>query len=280
MPIKLITNEGPPVVQQSFDSPTVYFDHWAIRCFSDDSQLQDRIVNAIKNKQGTFVLSITNWAELSGPSDHRDAEAAESFLERLMPNIYLTSNTDKPMEDRFRTTYEGDRGRPSPDIENLKHLGEQSIMAGTNLTLNGVVTQAYATRDDVSPVFAKANHEIQEALRTQKADPVFVEKARRSVPDMNRPKTQVVMGELMRAWILDPIATITVNDVVDWQHSIVPISYCDYVLLDGKWEQRVQEMKRRLAKHGVNIKLAKCFSKKRDGVNRFLKDIELFSPRH
>ncbi len=276
MPMELFKDNGELSVRQSFDSPTVYFDHWAIRCFSDDSELQNRIVNAIKTKQGTFVLSNTNFGELARPSDRRNAEAAEAFLDRLMPNVYLTNNTDKAMETRSHAQDEGDSMIPSPDSWTLKFVMEQSILAGIALSLRGIVSLAYSTRDDVLPVFDNVNRELQVALKTQKADPVFVEKARRSIPDMNRPKTQVVMGELMREWILDANNPIAINDVVDWVHSIVPISYCDYVLLDGKWEQRVQKMKTRFSKHRANIRLAKCFSKRDDGVSRFLDDIESY----
>ena len=82
------------------------------------------------------------------------------------------------------------------------------------------------------------------------------------------------MGELMRELTIDPKATITVNDVVDWQHAALPISCCDFVLLDGKWEQRVLALKQRADKYGFNIRLAQCFSKQRNGLEIFLQQLE------
>lgn len=275
--MEFFVENGETRVRQSFDAPTVYFDHWAIRDFSDDAMLQDRFVKAMLKKHGTFVLSHTNLAEFTGPIDPRNSEAAERFLERLMPNVYLTDfDLEKAKAFENQAKYAGERMWPSADLPMLKFVTERSITAGTGLTLMGVIILSYLYRERISAAFAKANQNILAKLNTQRADPAFVEKARRSVPDTSRPKTKMVMGELMRDWMLDSTATITANDIIDWQHSILPVSCCDYVLLDGKWEQRVQEMKRRTVRQGLNFKFAKCYSKRNDGLNRFLNDIESY----
>jgi hypothetical protein len=41
MPIEFIESPEGLKVSQSFDSPTVYLDHWAIRLFLDDRALQE-----------------------------------------------------------------------------------------------------------------------------------------------------------------------------------------------------------------------------------------------
>jgi hypothetical protein len=44
MPIEFFDSPEGRKVRQSFDSPTVHLDHWAIRLFSDDRTLQDRFL--------------------------------------------------------------------------------------------------------------------------------------------------------------------------------------------------------------------------------------------
>ena len=262
-------------VRQSFDAPTVYFDHWALCDFSDDAMLQDRFVKTMLEKQGTFVLSHTNLAEFTNANDPRHAEAAERFLERLMQNVYLTDfDLEKAESFERQPGYAGQRIWPSADLPMLKFVAERSITAGTDLTLVGFITLAYLYRDRLSAKFTEANQNILAALNEQRADHGYVEKARRSVPDTIRPKTWVVMGELMRELTIDTNATITVNDIVDWQHAILPVSCCDYVLLDRKWEQRVRAMAKRSAHQGLRINFAKCFSKRNDGLNHFLNELE------
>lgn len=275
MPMEFFVENGEMRMRQSFDAPTVYFDHWALCVFSDDPVLQDRFVKAMLEKKGTFVLSHTNLAEFTNASDPRHAEAAENFLERLMPNVYLTDfDLQKAEAFEMHPAYAGQRMWPSTDLPMLKFVAERSIAAGTGPTLIGFIALSHLYRDRLSATFNESNRNILAALNKHRADPVYVEKARRSVPDTIRPKTWVVMGELMRELTSDTNATVTVNDVVDWQHAILPVSCCDYVLLDGKWEQRVREMTRRYAQQGLRIDFAKCFSKRNDGLNRFINELE------
>ena len=99
MPIEFFPTSSEVRVRQSFISPTVYFDHWAIRLFSDNLALQDRLVNALRSKGGTLLLSNISFSEFSAPSDPRHAADAEDFIERLLPNIYLTDFAlDKVLE--------------------------------------------------------------------------------------------------------------------------------------------------------------------------------------
>jgi hypothetical protein len=67
MPIEFIESPEGLKVSQSFDSPTVYLDHWAIRLFSDDQALQARLAVALLRKKGTLLVSNISMAELGGP---------------------------------------------------------------------------------------------------------------------------------------------------------------------------------------------------------------------
>lgn len=273
MPMEIFVADGETRVRQSFDAPTVYFDHWAICEFSDDVPLQDRFVRTMLEKRGTFVLSHTNLVEFTAATDPRHAQAAERFLDRLMPNVYLTDFSLEKAE-AFEAQFVGERMWPSADLPMLKFLTERSIVKGHNLTLVDFISLSHLYRDRIAPTFTESTQSVLRALNTQRLTPAYVEQARRSVPDVNRPKTRVVMGELMRELTIDARATITVNDIVDWQHAIVPVSCCDYVLLDGKWEQRVRAMVLRTAQAGVDLVFAKCFSKRNAGLTRFLDELE------
>ena len=44
MPIELFHDNDELKVRQTFNSPTIYFDHWAICEFSDHEDLQNRFV--------------------------------------------------------------------------------------------------------------------------------------------------------------------------------------------------------------------------------------------
>ncbi|HEX3944223.1 MAG TPA: hypothetical protein VHW69_09060 [Rhizomicrobium sp.] len=90
MPINVFDSPEGRRVGQTFDSPTVYLDHWGIRLFSDDRRMQNRFVAALKGKRGTLLLSHISTAELGGASDPQDVVDAERFLERCLPQMFLT----------------------------------------------------------------------------------------------------------------------------------------------------------------------------------------------
>ena len=88
----------------------------------------------------------------------------------------------------------------------------------------------------------------------------------------------MIMGELLRGFILDSNAPMSENDAVDLIHAAMPLNCCDYVLLDGPWTERVEKMKLRLSKSSMVMPIAKCFSQRNDGINVFLTDLENFDP--
>src|SRR5262249_2350246 len=36
---------------------------------------------------------------------------------------------------------------------------------------------------------------------------------------------------------------LSANDTIDYHHAVVPTAYCDFVVLDGKWADRIHDMK-------------------------------------
>ena len=58
----------------------------------------------------------------------------------------------------------------------------------------------------------------------------------------------------------DKGAAITPNDAMDFFHTIVPVAYCDFVLLDGRWRDQVDRLRARLQRAGVDFPLATVLS--------------------
>ncbi len=266
-------------VRQTFDSPTVYLDHWAIRMFTDDSILQNRFVNAIKSKSGTLLLSNISFAEFAVASDGRHSQDAENFVKRILPNIFLTDFAfDKILEQERAETDNVKRFWPSTDLAQLKLFAERAYQASQNFsTIHGLFSLAHTNKDEINKLTAELVEQIKVSMQSQREDPSYVAKARITQPNDKRPRTIVILGELMRSFVLDPSAPLKDNDITDMLHATMPVNCCDYVLLDGAWAERVEKMKRRIKKIGANMPLAKCFSIRNHGVEKFLCDLEDFS---
>jgi len=67
---------------------------------------------------------------------------------------------------------------------------------------------------------------------------------------------------------------ISENDVIDLIHATMPLNCCDFELLDARWIERIDKMKRRLAKSSMIMPLAQCYSRRKNGIEAFLKNLD------
>jgi hypothetical protein len=280
MPIEFLDSSEGRKVAQSFDSPAVYLDHWAIRLFSDDRALQDRLLAALLVKRGTLLVSIITMAELGAASDPRHIIDAEAFLERCLPHLFLSDfRLDEVLARERHEPSNATRFWPTANLGQLKLFGERSQAAGQAFTLKGLAQMAYEHRTPINEIMRDNARKMIEAVGKARADPDYVRKARVAPLDDSRTRTSLILGELLRGFILDSNASMSENDAVDLIHAAMPLNCCDYVLLDGPWAERVAKMNLRLTKSPMVMPIAQCFSRRNDGINAFLTDLETFDPQ-
>lgn len=281
MPIEFFDSPDGPRVRQSFNSPTVYLDHWAIRLLSDTPELQNRFVSALSSKGGTLLLSNFTFTEFAKASDPQHCRDAEAFIERLLPNIFLTDFAlDKVLAQEEKEPNNAKRFWPSADLPQLRLFAERKQSAPLGFTMTGFITMAHLGRTELSKSIDELIRMVRAGLESARRDPEYVATARTALPSDKRPRTLLILGELMRGFNLDVKALIKDNDVIDMFHAAMPVNCCDYVLLDGPWAERVERMRQRIAKTQINMPIAKCFSQRNSEVTAFLADLEAFvNPR-
>jgi hypothetical protein len=142
--------------------------------------------------------------------------------------------------------------------------------------MRGFISVAYEYGTELVKSTDRVAVEIIKRIESIRLEPSYVRKARNAVPDDRRPRTKVILGELIRGYVLDCKAPISENDAIDLQHAAMSVNCCDYVLLDGPWAERVEKMRRRIAKARTGMPIAKCFSRRGNGVEDFLADLEAF----
>ena len=85
--------------------------------------------------------------------------------------------------------------------------------------------------------------------------------------------TRFIPREFVRSPLVNLMTKLTRNQSIDLLHAVVPVSYCDLVLLDNHLETQVDRVRSRLVSAGIRVPVAKVFSGKRDGITRFLNDL-------
>nr|WP_294838817.1 hypothetical protein [uncultured Methylotenera sp.] len=275
MPVRFEINDGRLLVIQSFDFPAIYLDHWAIRQLSSDPILGNRFLSALKASGGSLVISHANLAEITGATDPRHADEIAKFLEAVLPNIYFAMfNVEKAIDQENVTRDTNIRLKAAPDIDLLLEVARQRQDDFQPFTIAGVINAIAENREKLNTTWMESNRELADQINNVRSNVETVKQAQNFKGHPSHVPTLAVMQELLRAIFLDKTLTIGPNDAGDMHHAITSITYCDYVLLDGKWEDLYGRMVRRFAKLELQIRLAKVFSERRRGLESFLSDLE------
>ena len=260
---------------QSFDSPAIYLDHWAIRELSSDPYLGARFVTALKNAGGCLVLSYVNIVELAGPDDLRHAEDAANFLESVLPNTYFAMfDLSKSIKQEMRQGQAHIRLPAPPDLGLLAEVARQRPDDSRLFTIAGLIRIVAQNRDLLLSKWKHSNMELAKHVNSVRANAKTVKEARSFKCHNPSLPTYSILQELLRPLFLDPAQRFDDSDAGDVHHAITSLAHCDYVLLDRRWEAFRNRMVDHFVKLRLSIHVAEVFSKQRDGVARFIARLE------
>ena len=275
MSVRFEINGGMLQVVQSFDFPAVYLDHWAVRLFSSDEILGQRFLRALRASGGALVVSHVNLVEVTGPDNPRHAEEAAAFFEAALPNIYFAMfDIQKAIDQEKRPRDTQIRLPAPPDVELLLTVGRERPDDFRPFTIASLIKVVAAHRHRLGAEWHESNQELADHINQVRSNAETVEQARKFTGHPSSVPTLAVIQELLRPLFLDKTLSVDRNDAGDIHHAIMSIAYCDYVLLDGQWEDLHERMVRRFTKLELPIRVAEVFSARRQGVDLFLKALE------
>jgi hypothetical protein len=272
------SKDGDLHVRNSAPSPTVYLDHWGLRRFSEDEGLATRLTKALEDRGGTLALSWANLAEFSKGTSDEQTRKAECLIEANIPRLFFLEVDPFVVIDRENKLLAG--GQPSPphgDQAFLRTFVTLKPSSPKQLTAHGlflpVRNQAQDHLNKLADTFVDRVH----ALRTDfENDSEFRSLVNRAKPYRIQRGTRFILSELVRALMIDKKTRMTRNDAMDFFHTVVPVAYCEVVLLDKRWETLVERVRLRLEQADETIPIATVFSgkEKTNGVDRFLNMLE------
>jgi hypothetical protein len=274
-----IRSTGLTVVQELL-SPSVYLDHWAFREIADSHALTKRFSKALLSSGGTLVLSWLNVVEFCKVTIESQRHNASSFFDKIGPNVFWI-NPDFFSVVKYETGRGGNSGCPLADMENagvyLKVLRNKSQNQST--TSPGGAFDVVFNSSNIKQQFNELGSLISSQFNWMRGDPKISKSLRKPLQPLtldqpNLRATGLIARELIGPLVKQRNLKISHNDAIDLTHTVVPVSYCDYVLLDNAWTTRVNQMRARFTKAGVCIPMAKVFSKKNDGLESFFNELE------
>jgi len=273
-----IDDSGSIRVEQVTTAPAVYLDHWALRKISDDTSLAKKIRDALDRSHGTLMLSWLNLIEFTKVEDSRHAVAAESFIDSLLPNVFfLEINPFTVIERENALLAGGPLVQPHGDMQFLKFFAERNPGSVKPFTGHNLFSLMNSDRLSTSfEALADTIAEQAEALRSRMSNDLEFERRVRRLPtgpEIQR-GTRYILRELARPFLVDRHIRINRNNAIDLVHAVVPVAYCDIVLLDKHWCEQVSRMRSRFTEAEMQVSTAEVYSGGRDEMARFCSALE------
>jgi len=268
--------------KQEFKRPVVYLDHWAVRDFAADPVLAARFTSALKVAHGTWAVSLLNLMEFIQLTDQGQAAQFEELLEQALPDLFFIDfQAFGVMERERELAMRQGRPRPAPygDPELLGVFADIRPDTPRPFTAKALATVIVKHRNRLASGLERFQNTIVERIELMrgqmKADAELEQRVKGSHQAAKAQRTWLFVRELLGSLLLDRDKNLTRNDAMDLFHAIVPVAYCDFVLLDGQWEHRVRVTRDRLVAHKIGLTPAEVFSKRHGGLEHFLQRLEV-----
>jgi len=261
--------------------PTVFLDHWAWRKISESESSTKRFSSALKSRKGTLVLSWLNLIEFSKVTDEQQTCKADALLNEIMPQIFfINPNFFKVIEHENELLAGSEAITPHADTELLKGFAKLNLLKSNSLKL--LPAQNIFRLVPATGIAGQYDHfadliisYIESLRRDYDNDKEFRLRVNRLPKGrQNQYGTRFIANELFGSFLKNKQIKVSRNHAIDVSHAVVAVAYCDYVLLDGHWATQVEQAKKRIIDGGLSVPMAKVFSEKNDGIERFLQEIE------
>lgn len=259
--------------------PTVYLDHWAWLEFSCSPTSAQRFVNVLKRRNGTVALSWLNLVEFCRMKDKRHGPEADSLLDSILPNVFFLDPDFGKVISREDTLMAGGGPiAPHADVGLFEHFIRTNVSSPNSLSLltsHELYRMAQATGlqqrcDALADATAKQIAEVRQKFANDKKFQAAVNRLPPAIQIQHG--TRIIWRELERSLLVNPAKKINKSDFFDFGHAVVPVAYCDYVLLDSHWRTQVEIARTRIAAAGLTFPMAQVFSAQ--GIERFLRELE------
>jgi hypothetical protein len=265
-------------IQEHFRSPMVYLDHWALNDLSLDAELRDKFISVMIRKGGTFRLSVFNMIELSKQADVSQVNSILDMIDSI-PDCGLINIDPREVIKKENMLISDTSLRLNPSVE-------------IDIIAAHVMAQNYPTEWHVSDIIRKVIPELPSTRLTEsnaqflkdmerllgigRGDKDHLRRASMRFKKLkdNGPKYQAATRELF-IMALGFVMTnkhmkmVRYSEWTDLFHVVVPVSYCDLVMIDKRWKSFITQTRFSYPQ------IAKVFDKK--SSNDFFQAIETWN---
>jgi hypothetical protein len=235
---------GEPSLVQTSTRPSIYMDQWMWGLLSEHKELRERFITIVKKKNATIIISILNFLEFGKITDTSQREA----IIEIMDSLDFAFCTSEPLQviDAENKTETPDGGafferHPIVDRNLLNLLWSKSDalrpLCVSALLKDQKPEDVHKYRKAAESI-ANAPNKVVDAAR---ADVGAMDRLKRKFRNRHilqrtsPPYTRDVYAIAVRFIVVNETMKMHPNEWIDLFHTVVPISYIDFVLLDRRW---------------------------------------------
>lgn len=232
---------GRALLVESLGRPIVYLDNWALNDIALDVACRDRFVSTLNGRKGTLRLSISNLIELMKQTDRRQIDTILQMIDSVDAGFINTNFVD--VINRENALLRGEAaGNPSQELTLV-----QTHLLAQNWPETWAMSDVIRTALDCTSGTQMRERWDQFSIRMEgflgavRKDRHYMSKSkartretRNKGKDHDRPTRELfVLG--FDFILQNESMKMNSNEWHDFFHAIVPVSYCDIVLLDKRW---------------------------------------------
>jgi len=253
--------------------PTVYLDTWAFCNFLTDKTLSRDFINILNKLNGTLCFSIISLIEIVNRKDQKQIKDISIFIDSVEGafidfNIYRVIKKEKIFKNEkmfFKIS-------PCADIELLDWIANSHKSKGPpkvsevilayqkDLKSGKIIRENW--EKSLFPIIERARNNANSLSNAKKRFRRQKEKAN----TCKFPCTEFLMETCIDYIVINENMKMPDKEWRDIFHTIVPVAYCDFVLVDKKWLNFIKLT-------GLEYpQIAKVYTQR--NLSEFLKDLE------
>jgi hypothetical protein len=229
--------------------PLIYLDNWAFNTFSINNNYRDRFVDIVNSLGGTLAISIVNLFEIVNRDD-KDQILSICRLVDLIDGIFIDVNPNNVIQR------EKDFENIDSDLLPSSPCADTQLLMGYFLHVHNplkipkisdaILNLCGARQSDKNTIIDNFETELYPKIENARNDADMLEQAKRRYANKSyRIRTKYPYTADLNSRCID---FIVINENMkmpnkEWRdilHLIVPVSYCDYVCIDTRWESFIK----------------------------------------
>lgn len=266
--------------EQIGSRPLIYLDNWALNIFSTNNNYHSRFVDIINNLGGTIAISIVNLFEIANRDNKNQILSICKLIDSIDGDgIFIDVNPSNVIQRENNFKHISHELPPNPPCADTQLLMGYFLHVHNPLKIpkisEAILNLYEARQSDKKFITDNFETELYPKIESARNNKDLFEQAKRRYSNRNHrirtkyPYTADLNSRCIDFIVINKNMKMPNKEWRDIFHLIVPVSYCDYVCIDKRWDHFIQSCG---LKHP---EIAKIYTQ--NTLDDFLNDLKSFS---